>query len=133
VCMSERPGMRNFPVPSMTRVPAGMLTLDAEPTAPILPSRTSTVPPMMGVGDAIEITVTFRIANVPRVSAVRETPGAESCGFVNSVAGRDAKRSPVIRNGNLDIEEALNVWRPCSLARGESLGTVLYVSRKIAG
>ena len=102
--MSERPGMRNFPVPSMTRVPDGTETLEADPTAAILPSRTSTVAPAIGVGVAIEMTVTFRIANVPRVSAVRDTPGGASCRDANPATEMDAKTNPASSNGDLVIE-----------------------------
>src|SRR5262245_11635350 len=41
--MSHMPGMRNFPVPSMMRTPAGMTTLSLGPTALIRRPEISTV------------------------------------------------------------------------------------------
>src|SRR5688572_13089177 len=57
-CMSHNPGMRNFPRPSMTRVPAGTLVDAAGPSATIRVPRMTTVRFSRGVGLRPSMTVT---------------------------------------------------------------------------
>src|SRR5687768_5249178 len=70
--MSARPGMRNFPRPSMRRAPDGTRTVRDAPTAAMRPSRTSTVASWRTVSEVIGITDTLVIAKVPRASAPRD-------------------------------------------------------------
>ena len=100
--------MRYLPDPSMTRTPAGTATPD--PTAAMRPSRTSIVPDRTVPADAIVMIVTFRMANVPEVSAPRDVPGRGAAWlFIKrlSVAPGNAARAasiPAVRIKGLVID-----------------------------
>src|SRR5688572_4903131 len=71
--MSARPGMTNFPRPSMRVAPAGTVTLDDGPMAAMRPSRITIVASrMIESRPVIGMAVAPTIADTPGESAVRD-------------------------------------------------------------
>ena len=85
-CMSARPGITNFPRPSMRRAPRGIVTRADGPTAAMRPSRTSTVASRSTESRVIVTTVAPVMATTPGVSAVRLVALGELTGCAPALA-----------------------------------------------